>query len=167
MHLILEDTSNPKEVFEKLNRMIRRTQNRKMFVTAVFAVIDTNKGKCTLFNAGHLPPYRISGESHELFKIKRHGITLGAIERLAADGGDNLVSFDFNKGDILLLYTDGITEAMNSYRDEYGFERLENFLYSNHDTEPSKLINDLVKDVKNFTGDAEQLDDISVLVLSR
>ncbi|MDD5361300.1 MAG: PP2C family protein-serine/threonine phosphatase [Ignavibacteria bacterium] len=167
MHLILEDTANPKEVFDKLNRMIRRTQNRKMFVTAVFAVIDTNKGKCTLFNAGHLPPYRISGESHELFKIKRHGITLGAVERLAADGGDNLVSFDFNKGDILLLYTDGITEAMNSYRGEYGFERLENFLYSNQDTEPSKLIDDLVKDVKNFTGDAEQLDDISILVLSR
>ncbi len=167
MHLILEDTSNPKEVFEKLNRMVRRTQNRKMFVTAVFAVINTIEEKCTLFNAGHLPPYRICGESRELFKIKRHGITLGAIDRLDTDEGENLVSFDFKKGDMLLLYTDGIIEAMNSRRDEYGFERLESFLYANSEKPPAALLEDLIKDVNAFMDGAEQIDDISIMVLTR
>lgn len=167
MHLILEDTSNPKEVFEKLNRMVRRTQNRKMFVTAVFAVINTIEEKCTLFNAGHLPPYRICGESRELFKIKRHGITLGAIDRLDTDEGENLVSFDFKKGDMLLLYTDGIIEAMNSRRDEYGFERLESFLYANSEKPPAALLDDLIKDVNAFMDGAEQIDDISIMVLTR
>ena len=129
MHLILEDTSNPKEVFIKLNKMVRRTQNRKMFVTAVFAVIDSVTNKCTLFNAGHLPPYKISGDSSELFKIKRHGITLGATDNFIPDDEDNLVTFDFKKGDKLLLYTDGIVEAMDEIRNEYGFERLEDYLY--------------------------------------
>jgi serine phosphatase RsbU (regulator of sigma subunit) len=167
MHLILEDTTNPKEVFVKLNKMVRRTQNRKMFVTAVFAVIDNKNNNCTLFNAGHLPPYKISGDSHELFKIKRHGITIGAVDNFLEDDEDNLVTFDFKKGDKLLLYTDGITEAMDEVRNEYGFARLEDFLYKNTTSSPSDLLNGLIKDVNKFSEGAEQLDDISILVLSR
>ncbi|MCU0373074.1 MAG: serine/threonine-protein phosphatase [Ignavibacteria bacterium] len=167
MHLVLEDTSNPKEIFIKLNRMIRKTQNRKMFVTAVFAVIDSANNKCTMFNAGHLPPYKISGDSNELFKIKRHGITLGATDNFINSDEDNLVTFDFKKGDRLLLYTDGIIEAMNSRKDEYGFERLENYLYAHAESSPSELLDRLVKDVNVFTGDSEKIDDISILVLSR
>lgn len=167
MHLILEDTTNPKEVFVKLNRMVRRTQNRKMFVTAVFAVIDTKNNKCTLFNAGHLPPYKISGGSDELFKIKRHGITLGAVDNFIPDDEDNLVTFDFKQGDKLLLYTDGIIEAMDDVRNEYGFTRLEDFLYQNTASSPSDLLNGLIADVNKFSDGAEQIDDISILVLSR
>ncbi|MEI7483429.1 MAG: PP2C family protein-serine/threonine phosphatase [Ignavibacteriota bacterium] len=167
MHLILEDTSNPKEVLVKLNKMVRRTQNRKMFVTAVFAVIDTKNNKCTLFNAGHLPPYKISGESHELFKIKRHGITLGAVDNFISDEEDNLVTFDFKKGDKLLLYTDGIIEAMDNVKNEYGFTRLEDFLYKNTSGTPSDLLDGLISDVNRFSDGAEQVDDISILVLSR
>jgi serine phosphatase RsbU (regulator of sigma subunit) len=167
MHLILEDTSNPKEVFVKLNKMVRRTQNRKMFVTAVFAVIDTKNSKCTLFNAGHLPPYKLSGESNELFKIKRHGITLGAVDNFISDNEDNLVTFDFKKGDKLLLYTDGIIEAMDDIKNEYGFTRLEDFLYKYSASTPSDLLEGLINDVNKFSGGAEQVDDISILVLSR
>jgi serine phosphatase RsbU (regulator of sigma subunit) len=167
MHLILEDTSNPKEIFNKLNRMIRKTQNRKMFVTAVFAVIDSANNKCTMFNAGHLPPYKISGDSNELFKIKRHGITLGATDNFINSDEDDLVTFEFQKGDRLLLYTDGIIEAMNSRKDEYGFERLENYLYANAESTPPELLEGLVKDVNLFAGDSELIDDISILVLSR
>lgn len=167
MHLILEDTANPKDVFVKLNKMIRRTQNRKMFVTAVFAVIDSHQNKCTLFNAGHLPPYKISAGSNELFKIRRHGVALGAIDAFASINEDNLVTFDFNKGDKLLLYTDGIIEAMDNSRNEYGFEKFENYLYMHTESSPSELLEGLIKDVNKFTGNAEQIDDISILVLSR
>jgi len=167
MHLILEDTSNPKEIFSKLNRMIRKTQSRKMFVTAVFAVIDSAGNVCTMFNAGHLPPYKISGDSNELFKIKRHGITLGATDNFINSDEDDLVTFDFKKGDRLLLYTDGIIEAMNSRKDEYGFERLENYLYAHAESSPPELLDGLVKDVNHFAGDSELIDDISILVLSR
>ncbi|MFA5010500.1 MAG: PP2C family protein-serine/threonine phosphatase [Ignavibacteria bacterium] len=167
MHLILEDTANPEEVFIKLNKMIRRTQNRKMFVTAVFAVIDSNRNKCTLFNAGHLPPYKISAGSNELFKIRRHGVALGAVDAFASINEDNLVTFDFKKGDKLLLYTDGIIEAMDSNKNEYGFEKFEDYLYMHTDSSPAELLEGLVKDVNRFTGNTEQIDDISILVLSR
>jgi serine phosphatase RsbU (regulator of sigma subunit) len=167
MHLILEDTTNPKEVFIKLNRMIRKTQNKKMFVTAVFALIDLEKNTCSLFNAGHLPPYKISGNSNELFKIKRHGITLGAVDDISKDMGETEVVFDFNINDKLVLYTDGVSEAMNSYKSEYGFDKLELFLNSNADKCPSELLDALLSDVGKFTSDTEQKDDMSIMILGR
>jgi serine phosphatase RsbU (regulator of sigma subunit) len=167
MHLILEDTTNPKEVFVKLNRMIRKTQSKKMFVTAIFAVIDLEKNTCSLFNAGHLPPYKISGDSKELFKIKRHGITLGAVENIVQDMEDTEVVFEFNKNDKLVLYTDGVSEAMDAQKKEYGFEKLEAFLNLNADKCPATLLNLLLKDVKDFTKETEQKDDMSVLIIGR
>jgi serine phosphatase RsbU (regulator of sigma subunit) len=167
MHLILEETNNPKEVFIKLNRMIRKTQNKKMFVTAIFAVIDLEKNTCSLFNAGHLPPYKISAESNELFKIRRHGITLGAVDDISLDMGETEVTFEFKKNDKLVLYTDGVSEAMDSDRKEYGFEKLEMFLNSNPDKSPTELLNLLLADVRNFTKDVEQKDDMSIMIIGR
>ena len=138
-----------------------------MFVTAIFAVIDTKKNLCTLFNAGHLPPYKISGESNELFKIKRHGITLGAMEEIEPKTDDNLVVFDFNKNDRLVFYTDGITEALTSNKKEYGFEKLESFLNSNIDKTPPEIVKNLVSDVQAFTEDTVQKDDLTILTIGR
>lgn len=167
MHLILEETTYPKEVFIKLNRMIRKTQNKKMFVTAIFAVVDMGKNTCSLFNAGHLPPYKISGDSNELFKIKRHGITLGAVDDIAFDMGETEVVFEFKKNDKLVFYTDGVSEAMNSSKKEYGFEKLEMFLNSNSDKSPQELLNLLLEDIKNFTKNTEQKDDMSIMIIGR
>ena len=167
MNLILEDTSNPKDVFTKLNKMIRKTQNRNMFVTAVFLVIDTEKNTCSLFNAGHLPPYKVSGSSKELFKIKRHGVTLGVDPDISKDMGDTEVVFDFNKSDKIILYTDGVTEAMDINKNEYGFERLEYFLNINIEKNPSELLKSLISDINNFTKNAEQKDDLTALIIQR
>ena len=167
MHLILEDNTNPKFIIEKLNRMIRKTQSRKMFVTAIFAIIDTEKNKCMLYNAGHLPPYKISGESKEIFKIKKHGLALGAMNTVEAEGAANEVVFDFNKGDKLVLYTDGVNEAMNSSKSEYGLDNLELYLNNNADKKTNELLNGLINDVKKFTSNSMQRDDLTLLIIQR
>lgn len=167
MHLILEDNSNPKVVIEKLNRMIRKTQSRKMFVTAIFAIIDTEKNKCMLFNAGHLPPYKISGESKEIFKIKKHGVALGAMNNVENTGSNNEVVFDFKKGDKLILYTDGVNEAMNNNKSEYGLDNLELYINNNSDKKTNELLNGLLQDIKKFTSNSFQRDDLSLLIVHR
>lgn len=138
-----------------------------MFVTAIFAVIDLEKNTCSLFNAGHLPPYKISGDSNELFKIRRHGITLGAVENIIQDMEDTEVVFEFKKNDKLVLYTDGVSEAMDAEKEEYGFEKLETFLNLNADKCPAALLDRLLKDVKDFTKETEQKDDMSVMIIGR
>lgn len=167
MHLILEDNSNPKVIAEKLNRMIRKTQSRKMFVTAIFAVIDCEKNKCTLFNAGHLPPYKISRDSGEIFRIKKHGIALGAMNSVESSGADNDVHFDFRKGDKIIFYTDGVNEAMNKDKAEYGLDNLERYLNSNSDKKADDLLNGLIGDIKKFSGDSVQRDDLTLLIIQR
>lgn len=167
MHLILEDNTNPSIIIEKLNRMIRKTQNRKMFVTAIFAIIDLEKNKCMLYNAGHLPPYKISGESKEIFKIKKHGIALGAMSLSAPLGNENEVTIDFKKNDKIIFYTDGINEAMNNKKEEYGLDNLEFYLNNNAEKKANDLLNGLVGDVKKFTGDSYQRDDITLLIVQR
>lgn len=167
MHLILDDTSNPKIVVEKLNKMIRKTQSRKMFVTAVLAIIDTNENKCRLYNAGHLPPYRISGETGEILRIKKHGIALGAMGTVDKTDSDNLVTFDFKKNDKIILYTDGVNEAMNNARDEYGLDNFELFLNANSTRSAKELLDGIVADVKRFCGASDQRDDLSLLIIER
>ncbi|MDQ3193573.1 MAG: PP2C family protein-serine/threonine phosphatase [Bacteroidota bacterium] len=167
MHLVLEDHSNPKEVIEKLNRMIRKTQSRKMFVTAIFAIVDTEKNKCMLFNAGHLPPYKISGESKEIFKIKKHGVALGAMNNVEREGDANEVMFDFRKGDKLILYTDGVNEAMDQNKSEYGLDNLELYLNNNVDKKTNDLLNGLIQDIRRFTNNSVQRDDLTLLIIQR
>ena len=167
MHVILEDSSNPRVIFEKLNRMIRKTQTKKMFVTAVFGVINTALNRMSLFNAGHLPPYKIDGTTIELMKITRHGVTLGAIDEIAPETMDSEVNIEFNKGDKLVFYTDGLSEAMNIRRNEFGFENIEKILYFNLDKSSTDILNALITDVKKFSGDMEQQDDITIMIISR
>lgn len=166
MHLILEETNDPKVIFTKLNRVIRKTQSRKMFVTAIFAVIDVKENKCTLYNAGHLPPYKISGESNEIYKLKKHGLTLGAADNIYADESKEVV-IDFNKSDKLILYTDGVNEAQNEKRDEYGIDKIEEFLNSNSDKNTKQIIDDLVTDVNKFTQNKIQSDDLTIIAIER
>ena len=167
MHLILEDNTKPGIVIEKLNRMIRKTQNRKMFVTAIFAIIDVQKNKCYLYNAGHLPPYKISGESKEIFKIRKHGIALGAMKTVESEGSNNEVVFDFKKNDKIIFYTDGVNEAMDDKLMEYGLDNLELYLNNNADKKASELLNGLVSDVKKFSKNTNQRDDLTLLIIQR
>ncbi len=170
MLIIMEDTLNPKEIFIKLNRMIRKTQPRKMFVTAVFAIIDSEKNSCELFNAGHLPPFKISGNSNELYKIKKHGITLGAMDNLGMDrvtGESQEVTISFNKGDKLVLFTDGVNEAQDKNRNEFGLDNTEAYLAANTHKNPKEIIDGLITEVNKFTGNKIQNDDLTILALER
>lgn len=167
MHLLLEDTKNPRIIFEKLNRMIRKTQNRKMFVTAIFAVLNAETNTCLLFNAGHLPPYKIDGKTGEIFKIKRHGVTLGAVDEIAPDTVESDVNIDFVKGDKLVFYTDGLSEATNHARKEFGFERIEKILSENPEKTPDELLTIIMEEVNKFTENSEQHDDLTLLIVSR
>jgi sigma-B regulation protein RsbU (phosphoserine phosphatase) len=70
-----------------------------------------------------------------------------------------------NPGDALVLYTDGVTEAMNPSETLYSDQRLERFLANNRGSSPRQMIGDLLSDVRQFAGEAPQSDDITVLAL--
>ncbi len=166
IHLILEETHNPCEIFRKLNVMIRKTQHKKMFVTALFAVIDTKNDLISFFNAGHLPPYRIDYKNKELYLLKKHGVTLGVFENILLYNNGEVI-MEFKYGDKFILYTDGLNEALNKNREEYGFERIENLLNKNLNSSSEEILSRIIEDVNNFMAGTEQIDDLTVVVVER
>ena len=107
--------SNPASAITEANSLICRDSKAGMFVTLFYLVIDSLKREITYVNAGHNPPLMLTRETkNDITLLKAEGIALGII-----DGIDlTSVTIPLKEGDLVALYTDGITEAMNKDHDE-------------------------------------------------
>lgn len=153
---------SPLECVTQLNTLLSVENESSMFVTAFYGIYDYVKGLITYCNAGHNPPYLIRS-SGDLEQIGRgEGIALGVTTDLITYREHVL---QIQSGDTLLLYTDGITEAMNTTRHLFGEPRLEASLKAHRlDTLP-KLIEAVTDDVAHFSEGREQTDDVTLLCL--
>jgi len=150
----------PGEILARLNAEICRDNESCMFVTLFCAILNIRTGQVDYSNGGHNLPYY----------LHRGGVTplenpggraLGVVEQSAYISGRMVLS----PGEALLLYTDGVTEAMDSRETLYSDQRLEQFLARNRGSSPRQIIGDLVNDVRHFAGEAPQSDDITGLAL--
>ena len=145
------------------NQQLCENNKEKMFVTVFMGMLDLKTGEFIFVNGGHNPPliYRKSENHFEYLKLKKSCI-LGIKKKLSF----NQQSIQFESGDMIFLYTDGVTEAMNSQRKQYTSSRLQNFLDDTDDNISLETLLEIVrKDIKNHTGDAEQSDDITMVAL--
>jgi len=133
-----------------------------MFVTIFSAILNIRTGELLYTNAGHNPPYlkRKDGTLQRL--DQRHGPVIGAVAGMVyTEGRDTM-----EPGDLLLLYTDGVTEAMDVEDRLFSENRLKQLLTSTDTDDADKVVDNLVATVKAFEGEAEQADDITVLALA-
>ena len=150
----------PGEILARLNTEICRDNESCMFVTFFCGILNIRTGQVDYSNGGHnLPYYLHRGGVSPLENFG--GTSLGLVERSPYAWGRMLL----RPGEALLLYTDGVTEAMDSGRTLYSDERLEQFLGASRSTVPRQLIGDLISDLRHFAGDAPQSDDITILAL--
>ncbi len=157
-----QKTNTPDECLRQLNELLSLENDSSMFVTGFYGILNIETGEISYSNAGHNPPYIIS-EDGSLRQIGRgEGIALGVTTEI--DLYRNHES-KLNKNDTLLLYTDGVTEAMNMQKELFGEERLEEYLKKNATSSLSNLINNLVNEIEMFSGGAEQTDDITLLAI--
>jgi len=134
-----------------------------MFVTVFYAILDVTTGSVTYCNAGHNSPYvmRSNGQVEQLPKSPNS--IVGAVEGLTYKDQ----TFQLEQGDVLLMYTDGITEAMNTQFEEYGDDRLVETLKELPKENCQQLIDSVKESVAVFADGAEQSDDITVMALRR
>ena len=150
----------PGEILARLNTEICRDNESCMFVTLFCAILNIRTGQVDYSNGGHNLPYYLHQRGVSPLE-NLGGRVLGLVEQsLYASGRMVLAS-----GEALLLYTDGVTEAMNPSETFYSDQRLEQFLGTNRGSAPRQIIGDLIGDVKQFAGGAPQSDDITVLAL--
>ena len=139
----------------RTNHQLCESSGIDMFVTAWVGVLDIPKGRMTYVNCGHNPPLlKRAGRPAKYLKTKG-GFVLAGLDDFKYTENELLL----NDGDFLLLYTDGITEAMNQYFQQYGDTRLQLLLnHADHQMNPDMVLKTIDEDVRNHTGEAEQSD---------
>ena len=134
-----------------------------MFVTAFAGILDLDTGEVSYASAGHDLPFVVGGNPGVRRLQTQSGPPLGAIDPFAFTiERDNIAP-----GEVLLLYTDGITEAQNAGHKLYSVERLEKVLADTPASDAEQLIGAVVADVRRFVGNADQADDITLLAVRR
>lgn len=155
---------SPAEALEFANMQLCENNEAGMFVTVWLGVLDYEQGTLTFANAGHNPPLlKRRGEDFTYmdYKTYKRGIMLGMREGIRYK--DNQIPF--MRGDILYLYTDGVTEANNEKEELYGEERLMSCVTECCENSPEEMIRFIWSDIDKFAGEAEQFDDITMVVL--
>src|SRR5262245_49078490 len=150
----------PGEILARLNTEICRDNESCMFVTLFCAILNIRTGQVDYGNGGHNLPYYLHQNGVRLLE-GLGGRVLGLVEQTLYASGRMVL----RPGEALLLYTDGVTEAMDSRERLYSDQRLAEFLASNRGSSPRQIVGDLVSDVRSFAGATPQSDDITALAL--
>jgi len=146
----------------RVNQFLWESNPQQMFVTAFAGILDLRTGRVDYADAGHEPPFILQASGTVLKVNKVGGIVLGFMPGQEFPGG----TLQLNPGDALVLYTDGITEAMNVGRQLFGAQAIEKTLSRAGQTAASeRIIKVLLEDVHVFVGEAQQSDDITMLVI--
>ncbi len=154
--------TEPGEVVKTVNELLIEDNKSAMFVTLVYAVYDGTSGELTYANGGHNPPIIVHADGRATVLPLTDGVALGLMPGLEYQ--QNTVTL--SPGDTLVLYTDGVTEAMNPEREEFGIERLRKVFAESAPMDPEEATLEIFKAVDSFADGAPQHDDVTCLTLS-
>lgn len=151
----------PSRLFSEANRILFEENLETMFITAVYIVFDRKSKNAAYVNAGHQPLLYYSSKDQKLNTIKSKAIPLGVARKSKYGAGKLSIA----SGDIIVSYTDGITEMVNTENVRYGQERLNQVVMSCRDKNSQEISEAITRDVFSFNGKAEQNDDIATIVI--
>jgi hypothetical protein len=153
---------SPARVLEVLNDIVRKTAPKRMLMTFFFGILDSDKMELRFSSAGHLDPYVYRAKSRHLEPLSAWGFPLGV--RRQEPFREHLASFD--PGDRLILYSDGLIEAVDDDGEPFGFDRFEKVLVDNGSASADEIKKALLHSVKKFTRNRPPEDDQTLVVIS-
>ncbi len=161
IRITAKELKSPEMILDKVNAEICMDNKTCMFITVFCAIMDTKSGEVCYANAGHDLPFIIrSGKNPELL-TGAGALPVGLDERSVYEKARVVL----HPQDTIFLYTDGVTEAFNAHQEQFQEERLKSVLFVNQNDPPEKLVNAVAKDIKVFTQDYPQSDDITLLAI--
>jgi sigma-B regulation protein RsbU (phosphoserine phosphatase) len=157
---------SPAKVLRALNKRICEDTSDNTFITMTYAVLDMRTRHMSFARAGHEPTIVCSRGQRSPALYTPEGIALGLVGTEMFDVIEEK-TVDLNETDLVVLYTDGVVEAMNEAGDEYGQERFHNVIQCGADGRASEFIDALLADIQDFTHGIPQHDDITIVTLRR
>jgi phosphoserine phosphatase RsbU/P len=151
----------PDRLVRQLNRQLYESTSASTFATFCYATYDDTDGRLTYCNAGHLPPLIVGRDGTR--RLTRGGIVLGILPEAQYESESVIL----RRGDLLVCYTDGITEPENSYGGEFGEDRLLQVMQKVHDRSPREVAQAILQAVEAWSDSPEAADDMTLLVARR
>jgi len=161
LQLLLRGGNTPKEVLTQLNLfLLEKSSNR--FVTMFLFTVDAN-GKGEFISAGHNPAYLYRAATNQIEELSATSLMVGAFDFAVFESNP----LELQRGDVLLAYSDGLTEAENSAANMYGEERLKELIVREAPRGAEHLLKCVLASVEEFIGAQVQSDDITIMIIER
>ncbi|MDX1523255.1 MAG: GAF domain-containing SpoIIE family protein phosphatase, partial [Anaerolineae bacterium] len=155
--------ANPAHTLERANDLIIKDSRAKIFLSAFYAILDTDSGQITFSSAGHNSPLWLRAGTGTCQPLEARGIVLGVFEAVTMEEH----TAHIEPGDVIIFYTDGVTEAMNANHELFGEARLRAVIDACGTASAPRLLEAVVQAVRDFTGDTPQADDFTLVVAKR
>ncbi len=158
---------SPADVLRKVNRQLYPDIKEDMFISMAYLILDHQRDGVTLARAGHDAPLLYKGHSQTVTPVKSPGMVVGI------DSGNvfDRITIDFavplERDDCLILYTDGVTEALNNDGDEFGLDRMIQSVRASATDGAQTVVKRVIEEVRNFTGSSPQNDDITLIAIRK
>jgi serine phosphatase RsbU (regulator of sigma subunit) len=157
------NSHNPATVLEQANRLIVMDNRSRMLLSAFYCILDIETGRLIYTNAGHNWPLWMRIATDECQELRAQGFVLGFLAGITLE--EHRV--DVAPGDLLVFYTDGVTEARNAAGELFGEERLQAVVKANFAANAKEVCQMVLEALKIFVGDTPPSDDITLLIVKR
>ena len=164
-HLV-HKASSPSEVLVLLNEELFPRIRKDMFITLFLAIIDTDSNSIYYARSGHEPALLLKNNG-DMTELRGNGMALGMVEPELFSSLIEDKQVDFMNGDLLYLFTDGVTETSNIEKEEYGLSRLKNQLTENSKATPKEINQKVINSLNKYSPDSIDRDDLTLLCVKR
>jgi sigma-B regulation protein RsbU (phosphoserine phosphatase) len=161
------DNISPSDVLKKVNRQLYPDIKEDMFISMAYLILDHAHNSVTLSRAGHDAPLLYKRETQAVTTLKPPGLVVGIDSGSVFDRLTNDVNVPLERDDCLLLYTDGVTEALDADGTEFGLERTMQAVQASAGSGAPGIITRVIDDLRNFVGSQPQHDDITLIAIRK
>ena len=164
-HSLARITSDPKKFLVYANDALSACLEKTSFITGSFFLIDTQKQLLRFSRAGHCPSLFYCSKEKSSRYFQNRGLGLGIVRNKSYSNYVQVNEINYSKGDMIILYTDGITEATNSNNDQFGYDRLKYSLELRAELPPVEIKQGIIDDLYEFTGSNNLNDDYTLVII--
>ncbi|MFD2246124.1 GAF domain-containing SpoIIE family protein phosphatase [Pontibacter ruber] len=164
-HGLMQQDMAPSEFMKQANSALSRCLEKTSFITSALYIIDYRMKGFMFARAGHCHTLYYNAMMEDTFYFQTEGLGLGIIRDKSYNNHVREMYYDYNPGDVMVIYTDGIVEARNDKSDEYGEDRLRYMLTQTYHLEAEDIKCAIINDLEDFTGTGSLYDDQTLLVI--
>lgn len=163
MRVVAADRRSPARVLRRVNELLPANSRADMFVSMWYGVLDCLRGEVSYANAGHAPPLFVTAHNGRARFLRKHGLVLGILPHASLYDG----TVRMRPGDVLVMYTDGVTDVTNAAGESFDSWRLQEVVEAHYTTSAQGIVTAIHDAIRQFAGSIPLADDLTLIVVKR